>query len=71
MRKIKVATFGAEAAEVAGTLAAQNMRKGTTTPKQDYLIAGQAVSLGYTLVTANTKDFKGFPNLKIVDWLKE
>lgn len=70
IRIIKIAPFDAGAAEKAGALFAQHSRKGKTTPTPDFMIAGQAVHLGYTLVTNNTKHFTGFPGLKLEDWLR-
>jgi tRNA(fMet)-specific endonuclease VapC len=34
----------------------------------DRLIAAHALALGVTLVTANPKDFKDVPGLKVEDW---
>jgi tRNA(fMet)-specific endonuclease VapC len=36
----------------------------------DRLIAAHALSLELTLVTANTRDFRGIPSLKVEDWTK-
>lgn len=35
----------------------------------DRLIAAHALSCGATLVTHNTSDFVGYPNLKVEDWM--
>lgn len=34
----------------------------------DRLIAAQALALGLTVVTSNSKDFSGVPGLKVEDW---
>lgn len=36
----------------------------------DRLIAAQALSLGLTVATSNSKDFSGVPGLKIEDWTR-
>lgn len=37
--------------------------------RNDLLIASICLSRRETLVTRNTRDFEGFPNLKIVNWI--
>ena len=36
--------------------------------RYDRLLAGHALSLGVSIITANGKDFADVPNLKIEDW---
>lgn len=36
----------------------------------DRLIAAHALALGLTLVTANTRDFRDVPDLKVEDWTR-
>jgi tRNA(fMet)-specific endonuclease VapC len=45
-------------------------KTGLTPPYVDGQIAAIAACHGLTLVTHNTKDFKNFRGLKVVDWLK-
>lgn len=54
------------AAQVRATLE----KKGKGIGPYDTLIAGQALALGVTLVTANTREFSRVPELKITNWLK-
>jgi len=43
-------------------------RAGTPIGPYDLLIAGQALSRGWTLVTSNSKEFERVPGLKLEDW---
>jgi predicted nucleic acid-binding protein len=45
-------------------------RQGRPMNDSDLLIAAQAVSRGYTLVTNNTKHFEGIDGLKLANWVK-
>ena len=36
----------------------------------DTLIAAQALSVGLTVVTNNTREFKRVPGLRVADWTK-
>ena len=67
---IEILPFDSKAAERAGLLEAELRRKGQQIGFFDPLIAGHALSVGATLVTKNTKDFKRIPGLEIVDWSK-
>jgi predicted nucleic acid-binding protein len=55
----RIAVFDAEAAEIAGRLAAIRRRKGSTVDHRDMQIAGIALARHATLVTRNTRDFSG------------
>ena len=65
---IPVIDFDAEAAkhfgDILGTLELKRMR----ISDRDTLIAAHARSLGYTLVTNNTREFSRVENLKLEDW---
>lgn len=45
-------------------------KQGTPIGPLDTLIAAQALSLGVTLVTNNTREFNRVPKLTVVDWIK-
>ncbi len=63
-----VVEFDAEDAMAAGKLRAELERGGVGIGPFDTLIAGQALRRGYTLVTANTREFSRVPGLLIEDW---
>lgn len=44
-------------------------QKGTPIGPNDMLIAAQALALDLTVVTANIKEFKRMPQLKVENWL--
>jgi tRNA(fMet)-specific endonuclease VapC len=46
-------------------------RKGTLIDPNDMLITAQALSLGLTVVTANTGEFSHVPGLNVENWLTE
>jgi tRNA(fMet)-specific endonuclease VapC len=55
-------------AEAAGALRALLAGKGAPIGGYDLLIAGQALARGWTVVTANTREFVRVPGLTIEDW---
>jgi len=64
----EVLSFDLEAAKVSGEIRTLLERKGQRIGEYDTLIAGQALALGLTLVTANTREFSRVEGLKMVDW---
>ena len=69
---IKILDFDMNAAIHFGDILADLKQKHKDKQNQDRdkMIAGHARSLGYTLVTDNTKDFADIPNLKLENWRK-
>lgn len=65
---LEIARFGEDAARVYGTVRAGLEKSGKPIGAMDALIGAHALSLGLTLVTNNTKEFKQIKNLKVVDW---
>lgn len=57
-----------EDARVAGEIRAELARAGTPIGPYDVLIAGQAKTRGFTLVTNNTGEFRRVVGLKLDDW---
>lgn len=68
MRRKPLIRIGAETAEVFGTLAAALAKsgRGHEFRVQDIWLAAQAVERKFTLLTANAKDFRDVPELKLV-----
>lgn len=54
---------------VYGTLRARLEQKGHVVGGNDVLIAAQAISLGFTLVTANEREFAKLKDLRCDNWL--
>jgi predicted nucleic acid-binding protein len=68
MRRKPLLRISGETAEVFGVIAAKLSRLGRDTDfrVQDLWLAAQAVHRDFTLLTANGRDFKNVPGLKIV-----
>ena len=65
---VEVLAFDDADARAAGAVRAELERLGTPIGAYDYLIAGQAVRRGLTLVTANTREFERVDGLMWEDW---
>ncbi|MDQ3864171.1 MAG: type II toxin-antitoxin system VapC family toxin [Actinomycetota bacterium] len=65
---LEVLAFGGEAAAAYGRIRATLERAGTPIGPLDTLIAAQAVSVGVTLVTNNTREFGRVLGLEVEDW---
>lgn len=68
LSNIEIMNFDASAAEAYGKIRADLELKGTPIGPLDTLIAGHAQSLGYIVVTNNTKEFARIDGLKIENW---
>jgi tRNA(fMet)-specific endonuclease VapC len=64
-----VLSFDASASFVYGDLRARLYRAGTPIGPMDMLIAAHALSLDFTLVTNNVREFKRVPALRIENWV--
>jgi tRNA(fMet)-specific endonuclease VapC len=69
LSKIGVVPFDESATEQYGGLRALLERRGSPIGPLDTLIAAHALSLGWTLATHNTREFRRVPGLKVEDWL--
>ena len=67
---IPILDFDWRAAEHFGDIFAELERKGQRIGERDMLIAAHARSLGYTLVTNNTREFGRVEHLTVEDWLQ-
>jgi tRNA(fMet)-specific endonuclease VapC len=56
--------------ECYGVLRAQLERAGTPIGNNDLWIAAQALALGITLVSNNTREFERVPRLKLANWVE-
>ena len=65
---LEIADFDEMAAREYGVIRAELERAGKPIGSMDMLIGAHAHSLGVTLVTNNTKEFKQIKNLKLADW---
>ncbi|GMU58256.1 MAG: hypothetical protein AMXMBFR34_00190 [Myxococcaceae bacterium] len=69
LSKIPVVPFDEAAALEYGSLRAELEDRGAPIGPLDTLIAAHALTLRWTLVTHNTREFQRVPGLKLVDWL--
>ena len=65
---LEIAPFNEDAARKYGAVRAMLEKNGLLIGSMDMLIGAHALSLGATLVTNNTKEFKRIKNLKLADW---
>lgn len=68
---IIILDFGADDAEEAGDIRAALEHTGTPIGSFDILIAAQARRRDALLITANTREFKRVPRLRLEDWTKK
>lgn len=65
---LPVFDYDAKAAHIHAQLRSDSEKAGKTLPFVDRQIAAIAISHGLTLVTRNTKDFSGIPQLQLANW---
>ncbi len=68
LANIEILNFDAAAAESYGKIRADLEKQGTPMDSLDMMIAGHARSLGYTVVTNNTREFSRVQELKLENW---
>ena len=68
LESVVVLAFDDEDARVAGRIRAELERDGRPIGPYDYLIAGQALRHGFTLITANEKEFSRVSGLRWENW---
>ena len=70
LANIEILDFDAAAAESYGKIRADLEKKGTPIGPLDMMIAGHAISLNYTVVTNNIKEFSRVKDLKLENWVE-
>ena len=65
---VEIAAYGVEDASATASIRASLRRKGRPIGPFDLMIAGTAVSRGFTLVTSNVAEFRSVSGLLIEDW---
>ncbi len=70
LANIEILDFDVDAADCYGKIRADLEKKGTPIGPLDMMIAGHAMSMGYTVVTNNVKEFSRVPDLKIENWVE-
>ncbi len=70
LANIEIVNFDSLAAESYGKIRADLENKGIVIGPMDMLIAGHALSLGYTVVTNNVREFEQVVGLHIENWIE-
>ena len=68
LANIEILDFDATAAESYGKIRVDLEKKGMPIGPLDMMIAGHAMSLNYTVVTNNTKEFSRVKDLELENW---
>ena len=68
---LDIADFDRDAARVYGRIRATLEKKGTPIGPLDMMIGAQALALGLTLASNNTREFSRIGGLTVVDWLSD
>lgn len=63
---LSIYPYNKETAMLAGKIDGEQRAKGIVIPFADLLIGATALSLGYSVLTANTRDFEKIPSLSVV-----
>ena len=71
MAQVDVEPFDARDMMAAARLRSNLQRQGLPIGPYDALIAGQALARGWTVVTADAREFSRIDGLKVVDWTAE
>jgi tRNA(fMet)-specific endonuclease VapC len=66
VRRLPVFAYTAEAAEIVGTIDAEQQAVGLTIPYFDLLIGATALSLDFSILTANLRHFRMIPGLDVI-----
>jgi tRNA(fMet)-specific endonuclease VapC len=66
LRDLTVYPYTRETAMLAGKIDAEQQAQGVTIPFGDLLIGATALSLGFSILTVNSRHFRMIPNLQII-----
>lgn len=69
LSNIDIIKFDSKSAETYGQIRAKLEKAGTPIGPLDTMIAGHALSLGYTLVTNNSREFERVEGLLLENWV--
>lgn len=67
---IEIRSFDQKAAVTYGDIRSNLEKRGQVIGANDLLIAAHALSLGWTLVTNNEKEFKRIRDLRVENWVE-
>jgi len=67
---LQVVDMTHEDALAAARIRQELRRRGTSIGSYDLLIAGQALNRGWTMVSANLREYRRVENLRVVDWTR-
>ena len=65
---LSVFPYTKEAALLAGKIDAEQQKRGVVIPFADLLIGATALSLGYSVLTVNLRDFQRIPGLSVIQF---
>ena len=68
LRKVPIEPFDETDMRMTATVKAKLRLLGQAIGAYDLLIAGQALARGWTVVTANTREFARIDGLNVIDW---
>jgi tRNA(fMet)-specific endonuclease VapC len=68
LSQVEIEAFDEADMVATAKLAADLIRRGRKIGPFDLLIAGQALARGWTVVTANTREFARIEGLNVIDW---
>ncbi len=68
LSRVEIHPFDERDITVTARLRGQLKRRGLAIGAYDALIAGQALARGWTVVTANTREFARIDRLNVIDW---
>ena len=68
LRTVRIELFDERDIAASARIRAQLRQRGLAIGAYDALIAGQALARGWTVITANTREFARIDGLNVIDW---